>query len=136
MLEARDLVAYRGDRPVAHATRIDLAQGEHLALLGPNGAGKSSLVLGLATLVRTEGELRYRGAPVRDPDAYRRRIAVVFQRPLLLDRSVREKAALGLALRGVGKRERDARPATPMLLRKATHHPTQTHGPSTSGLTA
>ena len=109
MLEARDLIAYRGDRPVAHAARIDLAEGEHLALLGPNGAGKSSLVLGLATLVRTDGELRYRGAQVRDAGAYRRRIAVVFQRPLLLDRSVRENAALGLALRGVGRRERDAR---------------------------
>jgi tungstate transport system ATP-binding protein len=109
VLEARDLVAYRGDRPVARAARIELAEGEHLALLGPNGAGKSSLVLGLATLVRTKGELRYRGAPVRDAAAYRRRIAVVFQRPLLLDRSVRDNAALGLALRGVGKRERDAR---------------------------
>ena len=109
MLEAHDLIAYRGDRRVAHAAHIDLAEGEHLALLGPNGAGKSSLVLGLATLVRTDGELRYRGTPVRDADAYRRRIAVVFQRPLLLDRSVRENAALGLALRGVGKREREAR---------------------------
>jgi tungstate transport system ATP-binding protein len=112
MLEARDLVAYRGDRRVAHAARIDLAEGEHLALLGPNGAGKSSLVLGLAALVRTDGDLRYRGASVRDADAYRRHIAVVFQRPLLLDRSVRENAALGLALRGVSKRERDARAET------------------------
>ena len=112
MLEARDLTAYRGDRAVAHATRIDLAEGEHLALLGPNGAGKSSLVLGLATLVRTGGELRYRGAPLRDAAAYRRRIAVVFQKPLLLDRSVRENAALGLALRGVGRREREARAKT------------------------
>ena len=109
MLEARDLVAYRGDRRVAHAARIDLAEGEHLALLGPNGAGKTSLVLGLATLVRTDGELRYRGTPVRDAEAFRRRIAVVFQRPLLLARSVRDNAALGLALRGVAKRERDAR---------------------------
>ncbi|HEY8648096.1 MAG TPA: ABC transporter ATP-binding protein [Candidatus Limnocylindria bacterium] len=112
MLEARDLVAYRGDRAVAHAAHIDVTEGEHLALLGPNGAGKSSLVLGLATLVRTGGELRYRGEAVRDADAYRRRIAVVFQRPLLLDRSVRENAALGLALRGVGRRERDARAET------------------------
>ena len=109
MLEARDLVAYRGDRRVAHAARIDLAEGEHLALLGPNGAGKTSLVLGLATLVRTDGELRYRGTPVRDAEAFRRRIAVVFQRPLLLARSVRDNAALGLALRGVARRERDAR---------------------------
>jgi tungstate transport system ATP-binding protein len=109
MLEARDLVAFRGDRRVAHAARIELGEGEHLALLGPNGAGKSSLVLGLATLVRTAGELRYRGERIRDAEAYRRRIAVVFQRPLLLDRSVRDNAGLGLALRGVGKRERDAR---------------------------
>ena len=112
MLEARDLTAYRGERAVAHAARVDLAEGEHLAILGPNGAGKSSLVLGLATLVRTAGELRYRGETVRDAGAYRRRIAVVFQRPLLLDRSVRENAALGLALRGVGRREREARAET------------------------
>jgi len=112
MLEARDLTAYRGDRAVAHAASIDLAEGEHLALLGPNGAGKSSLVLGLATLIRTGGDLRYRGVPLRDAPAYRRRIAVVFQRPLLLDRSVRENAALGLALRGIGRRERDARAET------------------------
>ena len=112
MLEARDLVAYRGDRAVAHAAHIDLAEGEHLAFLGPNGAGKSSLVLGLAALVRTDGELRYRGARIRDAGAYRRRIAVVFQRPLLLDRTVRENAALGLALRGVGRRERERRAET------------------------
>ena len=109
MLEARDLVAYRGERAVAHAARLDLVEGEHLALLGPNGAGKSSLVLGLAALVRTAGELRYRGAPIVDAGAYRRKLAVVFQRPLLLDRTVRENAGLGLALRGVGRRERDAR---------------------------
>ena len=112
MLEARDLVAYRGERAVAHAGHIELAEGEHLALLGPNGAGKSSLLLGLATLIRTAGELRFRGAPVDDRDAYRRRIAVVFQRPLLLDRSVRDNAALGLTLRGVGPRERNARAET------------------------
>lgn len=112
MLEAHEFSAYRGERRVVHATRIAIDEGEHLAILGPNGAGKSSLVLGLAALVRTEGELRYRGAPVTDADAYRRRMAVVFQRPLLLDRSVRENAALGLALRGVGKRERDARAET------------------------
>jgi molybdopterin-binding protein len=112
MLEARDLTAYRGERAVAHAARIDLAEGEHLALLGPNGAGKSSLLLGLATLIRTQGELRYRGDAVHDAAAYRRRISVVFQRPLLLDRSVRENAALGLALRGIGRRDRERRAET------------------------
>ncbi len=112
MLEAVDLTAYRGERAVAHAARIDLAEGEHLALLGPNGAGKSSLVLGLATLIRTVGELRYRGTLISDAAAFRQKTAVVFQRPLLLDRSVRENAALGLALRGISRRERDARAET------------------------
>jgi tungstate transport system ATP-binding protein len=109
ILEARDLIAFRGERPVARADHLALAEGEHLALLGPNGAGKSTLLLGLAALLPTRGELRYRGAAVRDANAYRRRMAVVFQRPLLLDRTVRENAALGLALRGVGRRAREAR---------------------------
>ena len=109
ILEALDLEAYRGERAVAHAARLGIGEGEHLAILGPNGAGKTSLLLALATLLPFQGELRYRGAAVRDADAYRRRIGVVFQRPLLLDRSVRENAALGLALRGVGRRERHAR---------------------------
>src|SRR5258708_36816817 len=112
MLEARDLIAFRGERAVAHATRIDLAEGEHLAILGPNGAGKSSAVLGLAARVHSGRDLASGGAPVRDADACRRRIAVVFQRPLLLDRSVRENAALGLALRGVGRHDRDVRAET------------------------
>lgn len=109
MLEARDLVAYRGSRPVVRAAAFSVAEGEHLAVLGPNGAGKSSLVMALAALLPAAGELRYRGAVVTDRDAYRRRVAVVFQRPLLLDRSVRENAALGLAIRGVGRTTRNAR---------------------------
>ena len=108
VLEARDLTAYRGTRAVSHATALALREGETLAILGPNGAGKSSLVLALAALLPATGELRYRGAPI-DPPRYRRCISVVFQRPLLLDRSVRDNAALGLAIRGVGRDERRRR---------------------------
>ena len=109
MLEARDLVAFRGTRPVVRAAAFSVAEGERLAVLGPNGAGKSSLIMALATLLPTSGELRYRGRVVTDTHAYRRRIAVVFQRPLLLDRSVRENTALGLAIRGVGRAARNTR---------------------------
>src|SRR5437879_4092239 len=77
--------------------------------LGPNGAGKSSLVFALASLLPASGELRFRGEVVRDHVAYRRRIAVAFQRPLLLDRSVLDNVALGLELRGVPRPERERR---------------------------
>ncbi|MDP9265790.1 MAG: ABC transporter ATP-binding protein, partial [Chloroflexota bacterium] len=77
-----------------------------------NGAGKSSLLLALATLLPANGVLRFHDVPITDPQAFRRRVSVVFQRPLLLDRSVRDNAAVGLALRGVSRAERHARAAT------------------------
>src|SRR5439155_1650912 len=94
---------------VVHVPRIDIEEGETLALLGPNGAGKSTLVFALASLLPASGELRFRGEVVRDHVAYRRRIAVAFQRPLLLDRSVLDNVALGLELRGVPRLERERR---------------------------
>jgi tungstate transport system ATP-binding protein len=109
VLEARALIVERGGRAVATADRLSVDAGEILAVLGPNGAGKTSLVLGLASLLPSRGELRMDGVRVDDQWAFRRRIGVVFQRPLLLDRSVRENAALGLALRGVPRTERDQR---------------------------
>ena len=106
-LEARDLVVERDGREVVRVDRLSLAEREILAVLGPNGAGKTTLVLALATLIPSRGELRADGTAIGDPLAFRRRIGVVFQRPLLLDRTVRENAALGLALRGVPRENAD-----------------------------
>ena len=115
ILEARDLVVRRGTREVVRADRFSVAEGEHLAVLGPNGAGKSSLIMALAALLPMSGELRFRGSVVTDFQAFRRRVAVVFQRPLLLRRSVRENAALGLAIRGVGRTARNTRAETELV---------------------
>ena len=121
LLEARDLAVDLAGRTVVSVDRLTLDEGETLVLLGPNGAGKTSLLLALASLLPARGTLRWRNEPIRDELAYRRRIAVVFQRPLLLDRSVRENAAIGLALRGVPERER-ARRADEMLTRLGVAH--------------
>jgi len=109
LLTANDLAVWRGQREVVRVERLTIEDRETLVVLGPNGAGKTTLVLALASLIPFRGELRFHGEIVREPIAYRRRIAVVLQRPLLLDRSVRENAALGLALRGVGRHDRDRR---------------------------
>jgi tungstate transport system ATP-binding protein len=101
VLEARDLSVERGGREVARAERLAVDAGETVALLGPNGAGKTSLLLALASLLPSRGELLVHGEPIHDALAFRRRIGVVFQRPLLLDRSVLDNATLGLALRGI-----------------------------------
>lgn len=106
ILAARDLRVSRGGREVVRLDALAIEEGETLAVLGPNGAGKTSLLLGLAALLPTTGELRFRDGRVDDALAFRRRVAVVFQRPLLLDRSVRENAELGLVLRGIPPAER------------------------------
>lgn len=109
ILEARGLAVERAGRVVVRADRLAIEDGEILAVLGPNGSGKTSLLLALATLLPMRGELLHRGQEIVDLVAYRRRIGVAFQRPLLLDRSVVDNAALGLELRGVGPAERRAR---------------------------
>ena len=121
MLEADELTVARGGREVLRLERLVVREHETLVVLGPNGAGKTTLVQALASLIPYGGTLRFRGELVRDSLAYRRRIAVVFQRPLLLDRSVRENAGLGLALRGVAHHDRDRR-ANAALARLGVAH--------------
>ncbi len=73
-----------------------------LAVVGANGAGKSTLlrVMGLLQVV-DRGVIEFPGlaARYRDPLSLRRRIATVFQQPLLVDDSVYGNVALGLRLR-------------------------------------
>ena len=110
-LSLRHVTVRRGRRTVLTVPELDVPAGEVLAVLGPNGAGKSTLVQTLALLERpATGEVLFDGAPVRGRElAYRRRMAVVFQEPLLLHGSVRDNVALGLRLRGVGRAERARR---------------------------
>jgi tungstate transport system ATP-binding protein len=110
-LSVRDLVVVRGGRTIVDVPQLDVARGEVLAIIGPNGAGKSTLLLQLALLERpTRGHVDFDGADARGRElALRRRMALVFQEPLLLDRNVIANIELGLALRGVPARERRGR---------------------------
>jgi tungstate transport system ATP-binding protein len=110
-LAARGLAVRRGGRTLLDVPAFELPRGEVTALIGPNGAGKTTLVLQLALLQRPDvGAISFDGAPVRGRDlALRRRMAVVFQEPLLLDRSVASNVETGLRLRGVPSAERRAR---------------------------
>ncbi len=88
---------------------LDLCQGEVLTLLGPNGAGKSTLLHVIGLLRRpNSGTVYFHGQPVPWGSgllALRRRMATVFQQPLLLDTTAGENVALGLKLRGMPGKE-------------------------------
>ncbi len=115
LLQARHLRVRRGGAQVLEVPALDLRAGEVLALMGPNGAGKTTLMLTLAGLLPpTAGELSFRGTQLHshaDRQAFRRRITMVFQDPLLFDATVAQNIASGLKLRGVPAAERQARVA-------------------------
>ena len=78
------------------------------ALMGPNGAGKSLTLRVLAGLIEpTAGAVRFAG---RRPEP--RELALVFQKPVLLRRSVRANLAHALATYGVPRRVRAGRGST------------------------
>ncbi len=107
----RDVQQSYDGRLVLSIADLDIYHGEILALVGPSGAGKSTLLRLLNFLEAPHrGAISYRGQPFDTqnlpPLALRREVTTVFQRPLLLDRSVRDNVAYGLKLRGRDGRER------------------------------
>jgi tungstate transport system ATP-binding protein len=102
----QDVAHCYGERTVLRVPALSIGQGEIFALVGPSGAGKSTLLRLLALLeTPTRGQVVFhaRGRQVSRATASieeRRQIAMVFQRPALLSRSVRANVAYGLRARG------------------------------------
>ncbi len=120
-----NLVQRYGERTVLHIGALAIERGEIFALVGPSGAGKSTLLrlLGLLeTPSRGEVAVWLNGHAVTPANASieeRRQLAMVFQRPALLSRSVRDNVAFGLRVRG---RRHSAEPVENALARVALTH--------------
>ncbi len=96
-------VAY-GGTVVLEIQDLEILPGEILAVIGPNGSGKSTLLRVIGLLEGPAvGEVRFKGETVRGSGVLeaRRRMATVFQDPLLVDDTVFGNVALGLRFRGV-----------------------------------
>ncbi|MFQ5576580.1 MAG: phosphate ABC transporter ATP-binding protein [Anaerolineae bacterium] len=97
------------NRAVLQVDRLTIFRGEILALVGPSGAGKSTLLRLLNFLERpVAGSIVFEGVSASNghvlPLALRRTVTTVFQRPVLLNRSVAANVAYGLALRKTPRR--------------------------------
>ncbi len=90
--------SYDGNRPaVAHLSFV-AAPGETIALVGPTGAGKSTAVALLHRAFDPQsGIIKIDGTDIRDLtlSALRRNVGVVFQEPLLFNRSIAENLRVG-----------------------------------------
>jgi len=102
VLEGESIRVVKGRRIVLDVGSVSVMPGEVLAVIGPNGAGKSTLLSVLACLeFPSRGKVSYKGHEVTRKNALsiRRKMAVVFQEPLLLDGTVLDNVILGPRLR-------------------------------------
>lgn len=124
LLTVEQLTIQRGGVTVLDLPALTLRPEEKVAVIGPNGAGKSSLLLGLAGLLKpATGQLFFRGNRVESGNevTYRRRIAMVFQEPLLFDTTVLNNVAEGLRIRGVDRRTARERAEQSLELFRINH---------------
>lgn len=109
ILEARNTEVERGGTTILHVPSLLIRKGEILALIGPNGAGKTTLLQALSYLLKPfQGEIFFKGEKVNSNHSifeYRRKLAMVFQEPLLFDTTVFENVASGLKIRGMRRTE-------------------------------
>jgi tungstate transport system ATP-binding protein len=113
ILHARNLRVTRAGVTILDIPELMVREGEVLSLIGPNGAGKTTLLQSVCHLhKRFEGEVLFRGKVIGKDYAvsdYRRRVAMVFQEPLLFDTTVFKNVASGLKFRGVDKKDIERR---------------------------
>jgi tungstate transport system ATP-binding protein len=107
ILEGKNLEVKRGGTVILNIPSFQIKEGEILSLIGPNGAGKTTLQQTLSYLLRPfQGKIFFRGRRIEANHSvleYRRRLAMVFQEPLLFDTTVFNNVASGLKIRGMKK---------------------------------
>jgi tungstate transport system ATP-binding protein len=107
-LEVRQLVYTVGGQRLIDGINLTLTHGSRTVVLGPNGAGKSLLLRLLHGLLEpSHGSIVWGAAPLNA--SLRRRQAMVFQRPVLLRRSVRANIHFVLNLSHYSRTERAKR---------------------------
>ncbi len=102
-LRLDDVGLCRGGRMVLDGLSLDVPAQGITAIMGPNGAGKSLSLRIMAGLIAPEA-----GTCTHDLSG-KQDIALVFQKPVLLRRTVRANLAHALAIYGVPRAKRKAR---------------------------
>ncbi len=104
LIETVNLFQKQGDQDILKNINLTVERGEVFALIGPTGAGKTTLLrlLNLLDLPRS-GQIYYQGVDTAESAGrraeLRRRMAFVFQKPVVFDMSVFDNIAAGLKWR-------------------------------------
>ena len=113
LIEIEGLYKSVGKSEILNDINLNVEEGKVLALIGPTGSGKTTL-LRLIDLQDqpTRGSIFFRGEDIcrlssKEKFLVRRRMAMVFQKPVMFSRSVYENVSYGLKVRGKGNSRDD-----------------------------
>ena len=136
-LEALSIRFRRGAEAVRDVT-LRVGSGEFVALVGPSGCGKSTILNAIAGLLDPDeaevtGRVLVGGTAAGARGARRLDLGYVFQRDALLPwRTLLGNVEVGLAIRGMGRADRDSRAREMMALAGLTgfehYYPHQVSG--------
>src|SRR6476619_2156031 len=106
-----DLRKEYGDVVAVGGVDLEIVQGEFFTLLGPSGSGKTTTLRLIAGFERPDaGRIELGGRDVADVPPYARDVNTVFQDYALFPHmTVAENVAYGLRVKGVPRRDREAR---------------------------
>jgi tungstate transport system ATP-binding protein len=92
------LILHAGQKTLLDNISVHITQPGITAIMGPNGAGKSLFIRCLHGLSQPDsGQIRFAGQAIRD--SHRLRQSLIFQKPVLLRRTVRQNLEFVHALR-------------------------------------
>lgn len=110
MIECTGLSCTAGGRTILEGIDLQVRKGEIFTLIGPSGSGKTTLLRLIDLLDRPSGgRLAIDGTDTNAAEPVRlmlrRRMGMVFQKPVVLNTTVRENVAFGLKFRGQYSRD-------------------------------
>jgi tungstate transport system ATP-binding protein len=114
-LEILEISKSYGTSEVLRGVSLEVEKGEMLALIGPTGSGKTTLLKIIDLLEEpSHGRIIFDGRDVtgqreKERLKLRRRMSMVFQKPVMFKGRVENNVSYGLRLRGVSREEVEKR---------------------------
>ena len=103
-----------GSRTVLDIENLEISAGKIYTLIGPNGAGKTTLLKILSFLdLPSEGQIHFMGRKVGLNEkylyAFRKKVVLLDQSPIMFTGSVKQNIEFGLNVRGISEGEKKRR---------------------------
>jgi len=107
LIRLSNIHKWYGNREALSGIELEIEKGKIFAIMGNSGAGKTTLLRIMALLEKPDrGEYLFDGENANIMDTVvRKRVTMVFQKPVMFNTSVFNNVSYGLKLRGYSKKE-------------------------------